>query len=106
MDESGIEPLNIDAGRGTLVCATTDCGPKIDESATMVVFTEDGINSNLFTNSPDDDSNLKTALNASRGADFSVEYDNLVTGGIGFSTTTIVIDAGAEWNSGQEIESP
>ena len=34
---------------------------------------------------------------------FSITYDNTVTPGIGFSTTNIVIDAGTEWNSGQEI---
>ena len=34
---------------------------------------------------------------------FQSTYDNTATSGIGYSTTDIVIDAGDEWNSGQEI---
>ena len=69
-----------------------------------VKFTEDGSNESTFTNTnSDDEASLKTKAGAARGLDFSVTYDNLATGGIGFSTTSIVIDAGTEWNSGQEI---
>ena len=101
MDESGIEPFVIDDEDGLVVCATTEC--TIMDNNMWVKFTEDGTNDNLFTNSPDDVSNLKTTTGAQRGLSFSVEYDNTVTSGIGFGETNIVIDAGDEWNSGQSI---
>ena len=100
MDTSGMEPFGI-LSNGLLECATSDC-TSVD-GAMWVKFTEDGINNNLFTNSPDDDANLKTTINAQRGLSFELEYDNGVEGGIGFSTTTISIDAGDDWGSGEEI---
>ena len=68
-----------------------------------MTFTEDGDNNNLFTNAPSDEASIKTTSDARRGLSFSVEYDNSDTSSIGYSTTDIVIDAGDEWNSGQEI---
>ena len=68
-----------------------------------MIFVEDDINSNLFTNSPDDASNLKVKADAQRGLSFELEYDNGIEAGIGFSTTTITIDTGDGWKSGQEI---
>ena len=100
MDETGIEPFGIRANN-ILECATTEC--TVMDGAMWVKFTEDGINNNLFTNAPDDDSNLKVTANAQRSLSFELEYDNGVEGGIGFSTTTITIDAGDGWKSGQEI---
>ena len=67
-------------------------------------FTEDGSNDSVFTNTNDDDEpNLKTADNAQRGLSFSVTYDNTASSGIEYSTTSITIDAGDDWGSGQEI---
>ena len=61
-------------------------------------------NESTFTNTDsNDNASLKTVDDAQRGLSFSITYDNNVTPGIGFSTTNIVIDAGTEWNSGQEI---
>ena len=73
-------------------------------SGTWVTFTENGDNESTFSNTnDDDDANLKTTTGAARGLSFSIGYDNTVTAGIGYSTTNIVIDAGTEWNSGEEI---
>ena len=96
-----LETLSIDNTANALECATNGC--TTNDGKMWVKFTEDSRNDSKFTNTSDDNPNLKTVFGAARGLDFSVEYDNLVTGGIGFSTTTIVIDAGTEWNSGQEI---
>ena len=101
MDESGIEPFSIRTG-GVLECATAEC-TVMSDGAIWVKFTEDGTNNNLFTNSPDDAANLKVNANAQRGLSFELEYDNGIEAGIGFSTTTITIDAGDGWKSGQEI---
>ena len=68
-----------------------------------MTFTEDGDNDSKFTNAPDDAASIKTKSTAQRGLSFSVTYDNTVSSGIGYSSTNIVIDAGTEWNSGQEI---
>ena len=104
-----LQTLNIDTN-DVLECATTDCAVN-DDSTTdnidpviWVKFTEDGSNESTFTNvDGNDDASLKTSDGAQRGLSFSVSYDNTATSGIGFSTTNIVIDAGAEWNSGEEI---
>ena len=69
-----------------------------------MTFVEDSSNDSIFTNVVSDDTpNIRTVDDAQRGLSFSVEYDNTTTSGIGYSTTTITIDAGAQWNSGQEI---
>ena len=68
-----------------------------------VKFTEDDSNESTFTNSPDDASSLKTTSGAQRGLSFELEYDNGIEAGIGFSTTTITIDAGDDWRSGEEV---
>ena len=80
-----------------------DCEPRIGDAPTSVIFVEDDINSNLFTTSPDDVSSLKVKADAQRGLSFELEYDNGIEAGIGFSTTTITIDTGDGWKSGQEI---
>ena len=101
MGVSGIESLIIDANR-VLDCVSPDC--TYIDGAMWVKFTESGSNDSLFTNTNDaDEPNLRTSAEAQRGLSFSVEYDNTSTSGIGYSTTNIVIDAGDEWNSGQEI---
>ena len=66
-------------------------------------FTETDSNESTFNNAPSDESSMKTTDGAQRGLSFSVTYDSTATSGIGYSTTDIVIDAGDEWNSGQEI---
>ena len=101
---TGTEPLSLDRGSNNapvLECAGDGC--VIIDEVVWVKFTETDSNESKFDNTSDDGANLKTALNAARGGGFSVTYDNLITGGIGFSTTNIAIDAGTEWNSGQEI---
>ena len=101
---TGTEPLSLDRGPNNapvLECAGDGC--VIIDEVVWVKFTETDSNESKFDNTSDDGANLKTALNAARGGGFSVTYDNLITGGIGFSTTNIAIDAGTEWNSGQEI---
>ena len=95
-----LEPFDIDANN-ILTCAADTCTPT-DEGIWMT-FTEDGDNDTMFNNAPDGDSNIKTTSDAQRGLSFSIEYDNTDTSSIGYSTTNIVIDAGDEWNSGQEI---
>ena len=102
---SGFEAFGIDANN-ILECGTTDCADRTSQdlgSGFWVKFTEDGSNESTFTNAPDDDPSLKTTSNAQRGLSFSVSYDDSTTAGIGYSSTNIVIDVGAEWNSGQEI---
>ena len=99
-------PFDIDTNN-ILECGTTDCGDRTGAdlgAGIWVKFTEEGTNESTFANTnADDDASLKTKANAQRGLSFSIEYDNTMTAGIGFSTTTIVIDAGDEWNSGQNI---
>ena len=95
-----LEPFGIDTNN-ILACATDACTPT--DKGIWMTFTEDGDNSNLFTNAPNDEASIKTTSDARRGLSFSVEYDNTDTSSIGYSTTNIVIDAGDEWNSGQEI---
>ena len=69
-----------------------------------VKFTEDRLKTTpLFDNTSDDVPSLKTTAEAQEGLSFELEYDNGVEGGIGFSTTTITIDAGGDWSSGEEI---
>ena len=68
-----------------------------------MTFTEDGDNDTVFNNAPNDEASIMTTSDAQRGLSFSIEYDNTDTSSIGYSTTNIVIDAGDEWNSGQEI---
>ena len=68
-----------------------------------MTFTEDGDNDTMFNNAPNDEASIMTTSDAQRGLSFSIEYDNTDTSSIGYSTTNIVIDAGDEWNSGQEI---
>ncbi len=84
-----------------LECATEGCD--VIDTVTWVKFEEDSSNDSKFTNTSDDEPNLKTTANAQRGLSFSVTYDNTVTSGIGYSTTNIVIDAGDDWGSGEEI---
>ena len=95
-----LEPFDIDANN-ILACATDACTPT--DKGLWVTFTEDGDNDTMFTNAPNDEASIMTTSDARRGLSFSVEYDNTDTSSIGYSTTNIVIDAGDEWNSGQEI---
>ena len=95
------DTIGIDTN-SVLECANTDCA--VIDGVTWIKLVEDDSNESTFTNTNDDaDASLKTAAGAQRGLSFSITYDNTVTPGIGFSTTSITIDAGAEWNSGQEI---
>ena len=66
-------------------------------------FTETDSNESTFNNAPSDESSMKTTDTAQRGLSFSVTYDDTTTSGIEYTTTNIVIDAGDEWNSGEEI---
>ena len=66
-------------------------------------FTETDSNEPTFDNTANDVANLKTTANAQRGLSFELEYDNGIEAGIGYSTTTITIDTGDDWKSGQEI---
>ena len=94
----GLEPFSIDANN------LLECNGCVDNDGVIwMTFTEDGKNNSVFNNAPDGAASIKTIAGAQRGLSFSVEYDNSDTSGIGFSTTNIVIDAGTEWNSGQEI---
>ena len=96
----GLEPFNIDDPDNLLAC--NSCVAV--EGTFWMTFTEDGSNDSVFTNAPGDDPSISTATNAPRGLDFAVEYgDESDTSDIGFSSTSIVIDAGAEWNSGEQI---
>ena len=96
-----IEPFGITDAYDLLECGSSDCA--VIDGVTWVKFTEDDSNESTFSNSPDDASNLKTQSDAQRGVSFSIEYDNTTTSGVEYSTTNIVIDAGDEWNSGEEI---
>ena len=96
-----LEPFDIDDPNKLLTCATDTCTPV--DNAFWVTFTEDGDNDSIFNNAPDGDANIKTTAETQRGLSFSIEYDNTVTPGIEYATTNIVIDAGDEWNSGEEI---
>ena len=95
-----LEPFDIDANN-ILACATDACTPTDD--GIWMTFTEDGDNDTMFNNAPNDEASIMTTSDAQRGLSFSIEYDNTDTSSIGYSTTNIVIDAGDEWNSGQEI---
>ena len=96
----GLEPFNIDDPDNLLAC--NSCVAV--EGTFWMTFTEDGSNDSVFTNAPGDDPSISTDTDAPRGLDFAVEYgDESDTSDIGFSTTSIVIDAGAEWNSGEQI---
>ena len=99
--DTALEPFDISDPSSLLTCegdACTQVG-----NVFWVTFTEDGDNDSIFTNAPDDDSNIKTTSDARRGLSFSIEYDDSVTSAIEYATTDIVIDAGDEWNSGEEI---
>ena len=97
---TGLEAFDISDSNNLLTC---DSGCTQVEGMFWITFTEDGKNNSKFNNAPDDEPNLKTVSDARRGLSFSVEYDDSVTSDIEYATTNIVIDAGAEWNSGQEI---
>ena len=84
------------------MCQSDDC--VMDDDGTIwIKFVESGSNDSEFTNYDSGAPNLKTTSDAERDLTFSVEYDNRATSGITFGTTNIVIDAGTEWNSGEEI---
>ena len=90
---------NNQGGTPLVECADT-CKAIGDEF--MLMFEESDTNASTFANSPGDTPNLDTVANASRGLSFTVDYgDESDTANIGFVTTTIVIDAGDDWNSGQ-----
>ena len=84
-----------------LECADDDC--VVIDGVTWVKFTETDSNESTFNNAPSDESSMKTTDTAQRGLSFSVTYDDTTTSGIEYTTTNIVIDAGDEWNSGEEI---
>ena len=97
---SGVfETFNINDARSLLECSTNDCA--IIGSQTWMKFTEVDKNDSEFDNTSDDVPSLQTMSNAQRGLNFSIEYDNTETAGIGYSTTTIAIDDGGDWMSGQ-----
>ena len=98
----GLEPFDIADARNLLECIDDDACTDIGDTIWMT-FTEDGDNNSVFNNAPGGTPNIETTASAQRGLSFSVEYDNSASSGIGYSTASIVIDAGAEWNSGQEI---
>ncbi len=98
---TALEAFDISDPRSLLTCEGDTCTQV--GSTFWVTFTEDGDNDSIFTNAPDDEPNIKTTSDARRGLSFSIEYDNSVTSGIEYATTNIVIDAGDEWNSGEEI---
>ncbi len=75
----------------------TNIFERTDAIAT-ITFTEDGNNETQFINDE-----LSTTAAAARGLSFSVTYDSTSTSSIGFSTARVVIDAGDEWSSGEEI---
>ena len=71
---------------------------------TLVKFTEDGPNESTFTNTADDSAKPEDCRQyPERDRSFSVEYGNIATSGTEYSTADIVIDAGGQWHSGQEI---
>ena len=95
----GLESFGITDVHDLLEC--DDC---TDAGTIVMLFTEDGTNTTEFTNAPDGTSNIQTTSDAQRGLSFSVSYgSDSASSGIGYSTTNIVIDAGDEWNSGEEI---
>ena len=98
---SGFETFAITDAYDLLECISPNCAVIGDN--TWVKFTEDDSNESTFSNSPDDVSSIRTQSDAQRGVSFSIEYDNTTTSGVEYSTTNIVIDAGDEWNSGEEI---
>ena len=98
----GVEEFKL-VTNGILKCANKSDCLETSGVPTRVKFTEDGPNESTFTNTADDRPNLKTAANTPRGRSFSVEYGNIATSGTEYSTADIVIDAGGQWNSGQEI---
>ncbi len=98
---SGFETFDITDAYDLLECVSPNCAVIGDN--TWVKFTEDDSNESTFSNSPDDVSSIRTQSDAQRGVSFSIEYDNTTTSGVEYSTTNIVIDAGDEWNSGEEI---
>ena len=98
----GPEPFDIADARNLLQCTDGDACTDI-AGIIWMTFTEDGDNNSVFNNAPGGTPNIETTASAPRGLSFSVEYDNSASSGIGYSTANIVIDAGAEWNSGQEI---
>ena len=81
----------------------THDGCAIIDDVVWVKFTETDSNESKFDNTSDDVANTKTAAEAQRGLSFSITYDNTATSGVEYTTTNIVIDAGDEWNSGEEI---
>ena len=93
-----LETFNINDARSLLKCSTNDC--TIIDTKTWMKFTEVDKNDSEFDNTSDDVPSLQTKSGASRGLNFSIEYDSTETASIGYSTTTITIDAGGEWNSG------
>ena len=98
---SGFETFAITDAYELLECVSPNCA--VIGADTWVKFTEDDSNESTFSNSPDDVSSIRTQSDAQRGVSFSIEYDNTATSGVEYSTTNIVIDAGDEWNSGEEI---
>ncbi len=88
----GVEAFSIDThNQGSNPLIT---GGNVDE----VTFEEDGRNTSVFLNN-----DFRTTDEAPRGLSFSVTYDSTATSSVGFSTANIVIDAGDQWSSGEEI---
>ena len=97
---SGFETFAI-GPNGVLECTNTDCA--VIDGTWWVTFAETDSNESTFDNTANDKANLKTSADAQRGLSFELEYDNGIEAGIGYSTTTITIDTGDDWKSGQEI---
>ena len=98
----GVEEFGLDAS-GILKCANKSDCLETSGVPTRVKFTEDGPNESTFTNTANDTPSLAVAATAPRGLSFSVEYGSTATSDTKYSTADIVIDAGGQWNSGQEI---
>ena len=99
---SGLESFAVNRN-GVLEC-TDPATCAIVDGVMWVKFTETDSNEATFDNTDENDvPNLKTDADAQRGLSFELEYDNGIEAGIGFTTTTITIDAGDDWRSGQEI---
>ena len=81
--DTALEAFDISDPSSLLTCEGDTCTQV--GNVFWVTFTEDGDNDSIFTNAPDDDSNIKTTSDARRGLSFSIEYDNTVTSGVEYS---------------------
>jgi hypothetical protein len=93
---------------GTTILSQDATGDDLLAVATLLVFTETGANTGVFTNTDDsDDANLNIIAGVTRGLTATIDYnDSAVSYSVANYTGSIDMDVssvGDEWNSGESM---